>query len=80
MQNALFEQCSFKSLWSDASRFVNYNFEISVPQNPAHFILDERGYVLDIVFHKDVRLSEVRILDIMDSDHLHVIFLHLGSC
>jgi hypothetical protein len=39
-----------------------------------YFIPNGRGDVLDIVVHKDVRLSEVRILDIMDSDHLHIIF------
>jgi hypothetical protein len=36
--------------------FVNCNFEISAPQNPTYFVADERGYVLDILVHKDVRL------------------------
>jgi hypothetical protein len=54
--------------------FVNCNFEISAPQHQTHFVPDGRGDVLDIVVHKDVRLSEVRVLDIMNSDHLRIIF------
>jgi hypothetical protein len=49
--------------------YVKSNFEISAPQHPTHFDSDGRGDVLDIVVHKDIRLSEVRVLDIMDSDH-----------
>jgi hypothetical protein len=52
--------------------FVNCNFEISAPQDPTHFVPNVRSDVLDIVVHKDVRLSEVRFLDIMDSDHLPI--------
>jgi hypothetical protein len=54
--------------------FVSSNFKISAPQYPTHFVSDGRGDVVDIVVHKDVRLSEVRVLDIMDSDHLPIIF------
>jgi hypothetical protein len=54
--------------------FVNCNFEISAPQHPTHFVPDGRGDVLDIVVHKDVWLSEVRVLDIMDSDPLPIMF------
>jgi hypothetical protein len=54
--------------------FLNSNFEISVQQYSIHFVSDGRSDVLDIVVHKDVRLSEVRLLDIMDSDHLHTMF------
>jgi hypothetical protein len=57
--------------------FLNCNFEISAPQHPTHFIPDGRGDVLDIVVHKDVRLSEVRVLDILDSDHLPIMFCTL---
>jgi endonuclease/exonuclease/phosphatase (EEP) superfamily protein YafD len=52
----------------------NCNFEISAPQHPTHFVPNGRGDDLDIVVHKDVRLSEVRVLDIMDSDHLPIMF------
>jgi endonuclease/exonuclease/phosphatase (EEP) superfamily protein YafD len=58
--------------------FVNCNFEVSTPQNPTRFLPNGRGDVLDIVVHKDVRLSEVRMLDIMDSDHLPIMFCILG--
>jgi hypothetical protein len=54
--------------------FVNCNFEISVPQHTTHFAPNGRGDVLDIVANKDVRLTEVRVLDILDSDHLHIMF------
>jgi hypothetical protein len=53
---------------------VNCNFGISAPQYPTDFVPNGRGDVLDIVVHKDVRLSEVRVLDIMDSDHLPIMF------
>jgi hypothetical protein len=54
--------------------FINCNFEISAPQHPTHFVPDGRGDVLDIVVHKDVRLSEVRVLDIVDSNLLRIMF------
>jgi hypothetical protein len=44
--------------------FDNCNFEIWAPQHPTHFLPNGRCDVLDIVAHKDVRLSEVRILNI----------------
>jgi hypothetical protein len=49
--------------------FVNCNFEISAPQYITHFVPNGRDDVLDIVVHKDDWLSEVRVLDILDSDH-----------
>jgi hypothetical protein len=54
--------------------FVNCNFEISAPQHPTKLGPNGRGVVLDIVVHKYVRLSEVRVLDITDSDHLPIMF------
>jgi endonuclease/exonuclease/phosphatase (EEP) superfamily protein YafD len=45
-----------------------------VEQHTTHFVSDGRSDVLDIVVHKDVRISEVRVLDIMDSDHLPIMF------
>jgi hypothetical protein len=32
------------------------------------------GYVLDIVVHKNIRISNVIVSDILDSDHLPIIF------
>jgi hypothetical protein len=57
--------------------FVNCNCEISAPQHPTHFVPNGRGDVLDIVVRKGVQLSEVRLLDIMDSDHLPITFSSL---
>jgi hypothetical protein len=54
--------------------FVNCNFEILAPKHLTHFVPNGRSYVLDIVVHKDVRLLDVRVLDIMDSDHLPNMF------
>jgi hypothetical protein len=54
--------------------FLNCNFEISTPQHPTHFVPVGRGDGLYIVVHKDVWLSEVRVLEIMDSDHLSIMF------
>jgi hypothetical protein len=54
--------------------FVNCNFEISALQYPTHFVPNVRCDVLDIVSHKDVRFSEVRILNIMDSYHRPIMF------
>jgi hypothetical protein len=45
-------------------------FEISAPQCPTHY----SGDVLDIVAHKNVRLSEVIVSDNLDSDHLPIVF------
>jgi endonuclease/exonuclease/phosphatase (EEP) superfamily protein YafD len=54
--------------------FVKCNFEISMPEHTTHFDSDGRGDVLDIVGHKGVRFSEVRVLDVMGSDHLPIMF------
>jgi hypothetical protein len=58
--------------------FVNCNLEISAPQHATHFVPNGRGDVLDIAGHEDVRLSEDRFLDIMDSDHLPIMFYILN--
>jgi hypothetical protein len=49
-------------------------FEISAPQCPTHYSPRGNGNVLDIVGHKNVRLSEVIVSDILDLEHLPVIF------
>jgi hypothetical protein len=54
--------------------FVNCNLEISAPQHATHFIPNGRGDVLDILVHKDIRLSEVRFLDIMNSEYIPIMF------
>jgi hypothetical protein len=54
--------------------FVSSDFEISAPQCCTHYTPDDRGDVLDIVVHQNVRLSEVIVTDIPDSDHITVMF------
>jgi hypothetical protein len=39
-----------------------------------HYTPDGRDDVLDTVVHQNVRLSEVTVTDILDSDHLPIIF------
>jgi hypothetical protein len=50
------------------------DFEISAPQCPNHYSPVGNGDVLDIVVHKNIRLSNVIVSDILDSDHLPIIF------
>jgi hypothetical protein len=49
-------------------------FEISAPQWPTHYSPNGNGDVLDIVVHQNTRMSNVKVSDILDSDHLPVIF------
>jgi hypothetical protein len=48
--------------------------EISGPQCPTQYSPAENGDVLDTVVHKSIRLSEVTVSDILDSDHLPIDF------
>jgi hypothetical protein len=50
------------------------DFEISAPQCPTHYSHGGNGDVLDIVVHKNIRLSHVIVSDILDSDHLPILF------
>jgi hypothetical protein len=50
------------------------NFEISVSPCPTHYSPVGNGDVLDIVVHKNIRLSNVVVSDILESDHLPIIF------
>jgi hypothetical protein len=50
------------------------DFEISAPLNPTHYSPAENGDVLDIVVHQNIRLSHVIVSDILDSDHLPIVF------
>jgi hypothetical protein len=49
-------------------------FEISVPQCPTHYSPAGNGDVLDIVVHQNIRVSDVIVSDILDSDHLPIVF------
>jgi hypothetical protein len=48
------------------------DFEISAPQCPTHY--SPAGNVLDIVVHRNIGLSNVIVSDILDSDHLPIVF------
>jgi hypothetical protein len=50
------------------------DFEISAPENPTHYCPAGNGDVLDIVVHQNIRLSHVILSDILDSDHLPIVF------
>jgi hypothetical protein len=49
-------------------------FEISAPKCPNHYSPSGNCDVLDIVVHQNIRASDVIVSDILDSDHLPVIF------
>jgi hypothetical protein len=48
--------------------------EISSPQCPTHYSPAGNGDVLDIVVHQNSRASDVIVSDILDSEHLPIIF------
>jgi hypothetical protein len=48
--------------------------EISAPQCPTHYSPAGNGDVLDIVVHQNNRVSGTTVSDILDSDHLQIIF------
>jgi hypothetical protein len=54
--------------------FDRNDFEISAPQWPTHYSPGGSGDVLDIVVHKNIRLLNIIVSDILDSDHLPIIF------
>jgi hypothetical protein len=49
-------------------------FEISAPHYPTHYSPAGNGDVLDSVVHQNIRLSDVTVSDILDSDHLPIVF------
>jgi hypothetical protein len=54
----------------------NDDFQMSGPQYPIHYTPQGTSGVLDIVLHKYVRLSDVSVCGILDSDQLPT-FLHI---
>jgi hypothetical protein len=50
------------------------DFKISPPQCPTHYSPAGNGDVLDIVVRQNIRVSDVTVSDILDSDHLPKIF------
>jgi hypothetical protein len=49
-------------------------FEISAPQCPTYYFPSRSGYVLDTVVHRNIRVTDVIVSDILDSYHLTIIF------
>jgi hypothetical protein len=49
-------------------------FEISAPQCSTHYSPAGNGDVLDTVIHQSVRLSDVIVSDVLDSDNLLIVF------
>jgi hypothetical protein len=49
-------------------------FEISALQCPTHYSPAGNGYMLDIVVHQNIRVSDVIVSDIFYSYHLPIIF------
>jgi hypothetical protein len=47
-------------------------FEISVPQCPTHYSPAGNVDMIDIVVHQNIRVSDVIVSDILDSDHLPI--------
>jgi hypothetical protein len=54
--------------------FNDNDFEISAPQCSTHYSPARNGDVLDIVVHQNVRMSEVIVSDVLDLDHLPILF------
>jgi hypothetical protein len=54
--------------------FDTSDLEISAPQCPTHYSPVGNGDVLDIVVHTNIRLSDVIVSEILDSDYLPIIF------
>jgi hypothetical protein len=50
------------------------DFQISAPHCPTHYSPAGNADVLDIVVHRNIRLSNVIVSDILDSDHLPIVF------
>jgi hypothetical protein len=59
---------------SSVSNPSGKELEISAPQYPTHYSPAGKGDILDIVVHQNIRLSDVTVSDILDSDHLPIIF------
>jgi hypothetical protein len=53
-------------------------FEILAPQCPTLYSSVGNGDVLDIVVHQNIRMSDVMVSDILDSDHTYWIKSKLG--
>jgi hypothetical protein len=53
--------------------FGTIDFEMSASQCPTHYSLIGNRDVMDIVVHKSIRLSDVIVSDILDSENLPLV-------
>jgi hypothetical protein len=75
MLNTRFGIVKFQTLQSRIMALFDMSeFEISAPQCPPHYSPAGNGDVLDIVVHQNIRVPDVIVCDILDSDHLPIIF------
>jgi hypothetical protein len=49
-------------------------FEILTPKCPTHYSLSGNVDILDIVVHQNIRVLDVIVSDILESDHLPILF------
>jgi hypothetical protein len=61
--------------WRSFQPFRRETTEFTAPKCPTHYSPSGNGDGLDIVVHKNVRLSEVIVSDILNSDHLPIVFI-----
>jgi endonuclease/exonuclease/phosphatase (EEP) superfamily protein YafD len=50
------------------------DFQISAPRHPTHYTPAGNGDMLDVVLHRNVCISDINVLEILDSDHLLILF------
>jgi hypothetical protein len=60
-------------LTSQVKKFWKSNSN-SAPQCPTHYSPVGNGDILDTVVHQNIRLSSVTVSNILDSDHLPIMF------
>jgi hypothetical protein len=68
------EQHNIRIFRRESDEITAFEFEISAPQCPTHYSPAGNSEVLDIDVYTNVRLSEIIISDILDSDHLPIVF------
>jgi hypothetical protein len=68
------EQRSVRTFRRESDEITAFEFEISAPQCPTHYSPAGNSDVLDIVVYTNIQLSEIIISDILDSDHLSIVF------
>jgi hypothetical protein len=63
-------QISIKSVTNLLNLQDNTDFQISAPRYPTQYTPSENGGILVKMMHRNVRMSDVNVLEIVDSYHL----------